>query len=67
MHGELLSFLFFDPEFIEELIAMGRADARQWLSSRASDELWQVGPLGDFGAPGGDSAPGAPVRGGRVD
>lgn len=67
MHGELLSFLFFEPEFIEELIAMGRADARQWLASRGPDELWEVGPLGDFGAAGADSAPGARARAGVDD
>ena len=30
-HGELLSYLFFDREFIEELIRMGQRDARRWL------------------------------------
>jgi len=29
--GELLSFLLFDPEFVAELIAMGRRDAARWL------------------------------------
>jgi NTE family protein len=29
--GELLSFLLFDPEFVETLIAAGRRDARRWL------------------------------------
>jgi NTE family protein len=30
--GELLSFLLFDPQFIEELIACGRRDAEHWLA-----------------------------------
>ena len=29
--GELLTFLFFDPEFIAALIAAGKRDARRWL------------------------------------
>ena len=29
--GELLSFLMFDPEFTEELIAMAKRDAERWL------------------------------------
>jgi NTE family protein len=29
--GELLTFLFFDPEFIAALIEAGRRDARRWL------------------------------------
>jgi NTE family protein len=31
MHGELLSYLFFAPEFVRELIALGREDARRYL------------------------------------
>jgi NTE family protein len=30
--GELLSFLFFDHEFVEELIAAGRSDAERWIA-----------------------------------
>lgn len=30
--GELLTFLFFDPEFIAALIDAGRRDARRWLA-----------------------------------
>jgi NTE family protein len=29
--GELLSFLLFDPEFVAELIEMGKRDANRWL------------------------------------
>jgi NTE family protein len=32
VHGELLSYLFFAPEFIEPLTELGRADARAWLA-----------------------------------
>jgi NTE family protein len=48
-HGELLSYLFFDPEFIEELIKMGQGDARRWLNSAPGPEdPWQVEPLEAF-------------------
>jgi NTE family protein len=48
-HGELLSYLLFDREFIDELIAMGREDARRWLRSPPGpDEPWQVEPLDEF-------------------
>ena len=48
-HGELLSYLFFDQEFIEELIRMGRNDARRWLrSDPGPDDPWQIGPLDAF-------------------
>jgi NTE family protein len=44
-HGELLSYLLFDPEFIEELIEMGRRDARAAL---AEPGPWHVEPLQVF-------------------
>jgi NTE family protein len=48
-HGELLSYLFFDQEFIEELVRMGRNDARRWLrSGPGPDDPWQVAPLDAF-------------------
>jgi NTE family protein len=48
-HGELLSYLFFDPEFIEELIKMGQADARRWLNAAPGPaDPWQVEPLEAF-------------------
>ena len=48
-HGELLSYLIFDPEFIEELIEMGRQDAKRWLDAPPGrDDPWQVGPLEAF-------------------
>jgi NTE family protein len=30
--GELLSFLFFDPVFVEELMELGQRDANRWLA-----------------------------------
>ena len=48
-HGELLSYLFFDPEFVEELVEMGKRDARKWLDTPPGpDEPWQVEPLKAF-------------------
>jgi NTE family protein len=48
-HGELLSYLFFDPEFIEELIRMGQEDARRWLEAPPGEnDPWQIGPLEVF-------------------
>ncbi len=48
-HGELLSYVLFDREFIDALIAMGRDDARRWLRSPPGpDEPWQVEPLDEF-------------------
>jgi NTE family protein len=51
-HGELLSYLFFDREFIVELIKMGQRDARRWLRADPGPERpWQVGPLDEFTRP----------------
>ncbi len=45
-HGELLSYLFFDPEFIMGLVEMGRKDARAWLDAPPGpSEPWQLEPL----------------------
>ncbi|MGA9876656.1 MAG: patatin-like phospholipase family protein [Solirubrobacteraceae bacterium] len=45
-HGELLSYLLFDHEFISALIEMGAQDATAWLNmSPGIDEPWQVDPL----------------------
>lgn len=46
LHGELLSYLFFAPEFARALVERGRADARAWLEEPHDDGLWDVGPLG---------------------
>lgn len=51
-HGELLSLLFFDSEFLAELIEMGIRDARAWLAAdHDGDGPWQIGPLGTFTRP----------------
>jgi NTE family protein len=59
-HGELLSYLFFDPEFIEALIDLGRRDSERWLREPHSEQPsrgrrscrerspWQVEPLEAF-------------------
>jgi NTE family protein len=44
VHGELMSFLFFAPEFGEALIDLGRADARAWLDMEHDDGPWRLGP-----------------------
>ena len=41
-HSELLSYLFFQPQFISEAIAAGRQDARELL---ATDDPWRTGPI----------------------
>jgi NTE family protein len=46
LHGELLSYLFFAPEFARALIERGRQDARAWLAEPHDDGLWDLGPLG---------------------
>jgi NTE family protein len=52
-HGELLSYLLFDPEFVRALIEMGRKDAGAWLSAPPGpDEPWQVEPLDAFSESG---------------
>ena len=50
-HGDVLSLLFFDPEFARELIRMGETDARRWLDDTHDDGPWQVGPLTTFMMP----------------
>lgn len=49
IHGELLSYLFFAPEFAAPLIELGRNDAERWLSSAHDDGPWELGPLGRSG------------------
>jgi NTE family protein len=52
-HGELLSLLFFDPDFTSELIALGESDALRWLSEPhdTGEGPWQEGPLTTFTLP----------------
>jgi NTE family protein len=45
-NGALISLVLFDEAFIEELIAMGRADAQRWLAAaRGPDAPWHTGPI----------------------
>jgi NTE family protein len=49
MHGELLSYLLFDQEFISGLIEMGERDANAWLNAAPGPgEPWQLDPLDAF-------------------
>ena len=41
-HAELLSYLFFQPQFIREAIAAGRRDARELL---AAGDPWRTAPI----------------------
>jgi NTE family protein len=41
-HSELLSYLFFQPQFVSEAIAAGRQDTRELL---ASGDPWRTGPM----------------------
>lgn len=42
-HADLLSFLFFAPEFADALIELGQQDAQRWIDSpHDADELWQL-------------------------
>jgi NTE family protein len=43
--GELFSYMFFEPEFAEALIAQGRRDAEWWLAQQHDDGPWRVGKL----------------------
>lgn len=40
-HGELLSYLLFEPAFVDALIAAGRRDAEATLAARG-DDPWQL-------------------------
>jgi NTE family protein len=43
MHGELFSYLFLGEEFLDELIELGRADARRWLDTEHDEGPWRTG------------------------
>lgn len=51
LRGELLSYLFFDPDFAEELMELGRTHARRWLAQPHDDGPWHIGPA--VGRPAG--------------
>jgi hypothetical protein len=40
--GELLSYLFFAPEFIAALIELGRRDAQAWLDRHGRANPWRT-------------------------
>ena len=42
-HGELLSYLFFAPEFTHALIRAGAEDAEAWIREHHDHGLWQHG------------------------
>jgi NTE family protein len=49
--GELLSYLFFEPTFLDALIDLGRRDARGWLAESAGADggaPWLIEPLPDI-------------------
>jgi NTE family protein len=42
-HGDLLSYLFFAPEFATALIELGRSDAQRWLTAHTGPEgPWEL-------------------------
>jgi NTE family protein len=43
MHGELYSYLFLCREFVDEMIALGRADAQRWLDAEHDNWPWRIG------------------------
>jgi NTE family protein len=44
-HGELLSYLFFAPEFTSALVAQGYEDGRRWVETEHEQGLWDTSPL----------------------
>ncbi|MDQ6784017.1 MAG: patatin-like phospholipase family protein [Actinomycetota bacterium] len=45
-HGELISYILFEPAFHEEVIALGCADARRWLERvTGPDAPWYTEPI----------------------
>jgi NTE family protein len=57
-HGELLSYLFFDEEFIDELIALGRSDGEAIAAAvRDGGDPWRIDAPDGTGRP--DSSLGA--------
>jgi NTE family protein len=43
-NGELLSYLFFEPDFIARLLELGRADAERWLAEQGG-QPWRTRAL----------------------
>lgn len=45
-HGELISYLMFEPEFLEATITLGNHDAHRWLDRIPDDDApWYVPPI----------------------
>lgn len=45
-HGELMSYVLFEPAFHEEVIALGRSDAHRWLERvTGPDAPWYTQPI----------------------
>jgi NTE family protein len=42
VRGDLLSYLFFTPEFTQPLIEMGRRDAQAWLDRQGRGDPWRT-------------------------
>ena len=42
VRGDLLSYLFFAPEFIRPLIELGRRDAQAWLDQHGRADPWRT-------------------------
>jgi NTE family protein len=42
VRGDLLSYLFFAPEFIRPLIELGRCDAQAWLDRQGRGDPWRT-------------------------
>jgi NTE family protein len=42
VRGDLLSYLFFAPEFIGPLIELGRCDAQAWLDRQGRGDPWRT-------------------------
>lgn len=40
--GELLSYLFFEPEFVDQAIELGQRDARRILAQAGNGDLWKL-------------------------
>jgi NTE family protein len=47
-HGELLSYLLFDPAFFDALMDMGRADAEHWVDCTGDDAPWTLRPIDEL-------------------
>lgn len=60
VHGELYSYLFASNEFVQELIALGRADASQRLTTLSDDDPWSIGEPAPLPAAGLEPAPTGP-------